>query len=275
MVTEAPGQCVTCGHELAGEFCHACGERVRREPPTLLRFIGELIGEALDADGRIVKSFRLLMTRPGRLTVEYMRGRRKPYLGPAAVFVVTNVLFFFVQPLANVNTFTATLYSQTNWYPYSEWAEASITARLVESGREREAYAQDFDLASERYARSLIFLQVPLFALGVMLVAIRKRRYFIEHLVYATHFFAAILLVGVVASFGIYAYWQLGLGNAFNLEIPFMLFILGYAAISLRAVYDDDWLSAGMKGVLLLILCIAVIQAYRFILFLVTFWTVP
>ncbi len=275
MVSEPYGHCVTCGQELAGEYCHACGERVRHEPPTLLRFIGELIGEALDADGRIVKSFRLLVTRPGRLTVEYMQGRRKPYLGPAAVFVVTNVLFFFVQPLANVNTFTATLYSQTNWYPYSEWAEASVTARLEETGRERGAYAQDFDLVSERYARSLIFLQVPLFALGVMLVSIRKRRYFIEHLVYATHFFAAILLVGVVTSLGIYVYWQLGLGNAFNLEIPFMLFILGYAIFSLRAVYDDSWLGAGLKGVLLLVICIAVIQVYRFILFLVAFWTVP
>lgn len=270
-----PIRCVTCDAELAGEYCHQCGERARREPPTLLRFIGELIGEALDADGRIVKSFRLLMTRPGRLTVEYMRGCRKPYLGPAAVFVVTNVLFFFVQPLANVNTFTATLDSQTSWYPYSQWADASVSARLEETGRERAAYAADFDLVSERYARSLIFLQVPLFALGVMLVEIRKRRYFIEHLVYSTHFFAALLLVGVVTSFGIYVCWQLGLGNAFNLEIPFMLFIVGYAAFSLRAVYDDNWMSAGIKSVLLLILCIAVIQAYRFILFIVAFGTVP
>ena len=122
MPTGAPSLCVTCGSELAGEYCHACGERAHREPPTLLRFVGELIGEALDADGRIVKSIRTLIARPGRLTVEYIQGRRKPYLGPAAIFVVSNVLFFFVQPLANVNTFHATLYSQTNWYRYSEWA---------------------------------------------------------------------------------------------------------------------------------------------------------
>lgn len=101
MATGDPSQCVTCGHEFAGEYCHARGERSQREPPTLLRFIGEVIG---DANGRIVKSVRTLVTRPGRLTVDYMQGRRKPYLGPAAVFIVTNVLFFFVQPRANFVT---------------------------------------------------------------------------------------------------------------------------------------------------------------------------
>ncbi len=275
MANKASSQCVSCGSVLAGEYCHDCGERARRAPPTLLRFIGELISEAVDADGRIVKSIRMLIMRPGRLTVEYMRGRRKPDLGPAAVFVVMNVLFFFTQPLADVNTFTATLQSQTNWYPYSPWAEAKVTAHLEESGRDRSVYAQEFDLASERYARTLIFVQVPLFALGVMLVEIAKRRFFIEHLVYATHFFAALLLLGVVTSILIYAYWQLGLGNQFNLEIPFLLFIVAYAAVSLRTVYDDGWLSAGIKGILLLIVCIAVIQVYRFVLFVVTFWTVP
>ena len=266
--------CVTCGSELAGEYCHACGERTLREPPSLLRFIGELLSEALDADGRIVKTVKTLVFAPGRLTVEYLEGRRKPYLGPTAVFVVMNVLFFFVQPLANVNTFTANLHSQTNWYPYSQWADEVISRHLEESSTDRAGYARDFDIASDRYARSLIFLQVPLFALGVMLVQIAKRRYFIEHLVYATHFFAALLLAGVVASICIYAYWQLGLGNDFDLEIPFLLFIVGYAVFSLRAVYGDGWLGAGIKSVLLLVVCVAVIQAYRFVLFIVTFWTV-
>lgn len=266
--------CVTCGTELAGEYCHACGERILREPLSLLRFVGELLGEALDADGRIVKTVRLLVFRPGGLTVEYLEGRRKPYLGPAAVFVVMNVLFFFVQPLASVNTFTASLQSQTSWYPYSPWAERVVSTHLEESGRDRASYSREFDVVSDRYARTLIFIQVPLFALGVMLVQVTKRRYFVEHLVYATHFFAALLLAGVLASVCIYIYWQLGLGNQFNLEIPLILFIMGYASLSLRAVYGDGWLGAGLKSVLLLILCVAVIQAYRFVLFVVTYWTV-
>lgn len=54
-----------------------------------------------------------------------------------------------------------------------------------------------------------------------------------------------------------------------------MLFIAGYAMLSLRTVYGDGWRAAAMKGLLLLAACIAVIQVDRFVLFVVTFWTVP
>ena len=140
MSSPSESRCVSCDAELAGSFCHICGEQARRDPPTLVRFVGELIGELLDADGRVVKTVKTLVLRPGRLTAEYIRGCRKPYLGPAAVFVLMNVLFFFVQPLANVNTFHATHESQTNWYPYSDWAEALVADKLASSGTDREAY---------------------------------------------------------------------------------------------------------------------------------------
>lgn len=239
----------------------------------MLRFIGELLGEALDADGRIIKTVRMLAFKPGRLTVEYFQGRRKPYLGPAAIFVVMNVLFFFVQPIANVNTFHATLQSQTNWYPYSAWAEQRVEERLAETGTNREDYSVEFNVASERYARTLIFLQVPLFALGLALLQVRKHRYFVEHLVYATHFFAFILCFNVIASIGLWAYWALGLGNSFNLELPFTLLIIGYSIFALREVYGDNWISAIVKGVLVLFLSGVVVHFFRFILFLAAFAT--
>ncbi len=275
MSSPSESRCVSCDAELAGGFCHVCGEQARRDPPTLVRFVGELIGELLDADGRVVKTVKTLVLRPGRLTAEYIRGCRKPYLGPAAVFVLMNVLFFFVQPLANVNTFHATLESQTNWYPYSDWAEALVADKLASSGTDREAYARDFDAASERYARTLIFVQVPLLALGVMLVNIRQRRYFIEHVVFATHFLAAFLLLCVVTSFGIFFYWRLGLGNSFNLELPFMLLIMAYLVPATREVYGDTWVAAFLKAFLLLLANLVVINLFRLVLFLVTYWSVP
>lgn len=265
---------MTCGSELAGEYCHACGERSRGEPPTLLRFVGEVIGEAIDADGRIVKSVRTLVMRPGRLTVEYMQGRRKPYLGPAAIFIFMNVLFFFVQPLSNLVTFNATLHSQTNWYPYSGWAEEKVQSHLDSSRISRDQYAVKFDAASNGYARSLVFVQVPLFALCVALLQVLKRRFYIEHLVYATHFFATVLLFSVVTSLVIYILWKAGVMSSFNVELPFNVFIVTYLTLSLREVYGDGWFAAVLKGVALAVLCIVVIQVYRLILFFVTFWTV-
>lgn len=274
MDSPSESHCVNCNAKLSGAYCHACGERAHRDPPTVVRFAAEFIGELLDADGRVAKTMKLLVMRPGRLTVEYIRGRRKPYLGPAAVFVLMNVLFFFVQPIANVNTFHATLHSQTNWYLYSDWAKDRVAAKLEVTGLDREAYAREFDETSERYARTLIFLQVPLLALGMMLVNVRKRRYFIEHMVFATHFFAVLLLLSVVASFGIYFYWMLKLSNTFNLEVPFMAMTTGYLLLASREVYGDNWITASLKAGLLLGALLIVINVFRLVLFLVTYWTV-
>lgn len=274
MSNRSESHCVTCNSVLSGAYCHACGEKARRDPPTLARFAAEMLAELLDADGRIVKTLKLLVIRPGRLTVEYVSGRRKPYLGPAAVFVLMNVLFFFVQPLANVNTFHATLHSQTNWYPYSDWAEDMVATRLEVTGLDRDAYAAEFDVASERNARTLIFLQIPLLAIGIMLINFRKRRYFVEHLVFATHFFAALLLLSVVASFGIYIYWILKPGFTFDLEIPFIVITTGYLLLASREVYGDNWIMASLKAVLQIGAFLVVIHFFRLVLFLVTYWTV-
>lgn len=117
-------------------------------------------------------------------------------------------------------------------------------------------------------------MQVPLFALCVALLQILRRRYFVEHLVYSTHFFAAVLLFNVATSIVILVLWKAGVMSSFDFELPFILFIVAYLALSLRAVYTDGWPGAILKGLLLAVLCIAVIQLYRLILFFVTFWTV-
>ena len=107
-----------------------------------------------------------------------------------------------------------------------------------------------------------------------MLVNIRKRRYFIEHMVFATHFFAVLLLLSVVASVGIYFYWMLKLSNTFNLEVPFMAITTGYLLLASREVYGDNWIAASLKAGLLLGALLIVINLFRLVLFLVTYWTV-
>ncbi len=268
-------RCVACRSALHGEYCHACGEKDRDGPPAFRSLVAELLHETFDTDGRLLTTLKKLASRPGQLTVDYIAGRRKQNLGPAGLFVLVNVAFFFIQPLANINTFNATYQSQTSWYAYSDWAKDRVEQRLTETGEAEEEFEIAFNAASERYARTLIILQVPLLALGLALLQIRRRRYFIEHLVYSTHFYAAVLAMNVIVVLGVFAYWSFGIGNNFDLEIPFLLFVVGYAALSLRRVYDDGWLAVAAKSLMLLVIFGLSIQVFRLILFAVTLWSVP
>lgn len=90
-----PTNCISCGALLHGSYCHACGEKlVGRSDLTLCRYLTELLSELLDADGRFFKTIATLVARPGRLTVDHLQGRRRPCLGPVAVFLLMNVVFF-------------------------------------------------------------------------------------------------------------------------------------------------------------------------------------
>ena len=49
------------------------------------------------------------VTRPGALTVAYLRGQRKADLLPFQIFLVANVLFFAIQSVTGENVFSTTL----------------------------------------------------------------------------------------------------------------------------------------------------------------------
>lgn len=68
-------ECLNCRSRLEGPFCARCGQRDRPLNPSLFSVVGDAIGEALDIDGKLLRSIRFLFTRPGFLTNELFAGR--------------------------------------------------------------------------------------------------------------------------------------------------------------------------------------------------------
>src|SRR4249920_2508411 len=92
---DATWTCPSCNREVDTRYCPGCGERPLRDRELTLRgFVDQLVQAFTSIDGRLIRSFRYLVTRPGSLTVAFLQGRRKPYLGPIQLFLLANVLFF-------------------------------------------------------------------------------------------------------------------------------------------------------------------------------------
>jgi hypothetical protein len=53
-----------------------------------------MINEAFDFDSKIFKTIIPLMFSPGRLTLEYIAGRRATYINPLRLYIVTSLVFF-------------------------------------------------------------------------------------------------------------------------------------------------------------------------------------
>jgi len=86
--------CADCGAEVTGRFCSNCGQpaHVHR---TLLHLGEELLHGVMHFDGRFWRTLPLLVINPGRLTREWVQGRRTRYVSPLAMFLFTLFVMFF------------------------------------------------------------------------------------------------------------------------------------------------------------------------------------
>jgi hypothetical protein len=91
----APATCANCGAPLPSPcpaYCSACGQETRLRPPTLLEFAQQFGGAYLSTEGALWRTLRLLLSRPGELTVQYLRGRRRHYVLPLRLYLTVSVL---------------------------------------------------------------------------------------------------------------------------------------------------------------------------------------
>jgi len=91
--------CLNCGTALKGPFCYFCGQPDRnfmRFFPVLLR---DLMEDLLDLDSRFIRTMKPLLFKPGRLTRDYMEGRRFRYAPPMRLYIFSSIIFFLLATL--------------------------------------------------------------------------------------------------------------------------------------------------------------------------------
>lgn len=89
-------ECANCGAAVSGNFCHECGQETVLHVPSIREFGHEFIGHYVALEGKLWKSLCLLLFRPGRLTIEYIKGRRVRYIQPLRLYLTLSVIFFAV-----------------------------------------------------------------------------------------------------------------------------------------------------------------------------------
>jgi len=274
-----PWHCPTCGTNASGRFCQACGEKkFDREDLSVRHFVSHALGEFFHFDSKIFRTCRLLFTRPGFLTSEYLRGCRKPYLHPFQMFFVANLVYFLLQPYSGWTGLRTTLDVQLHMMSYSNLASRLATERIAARGISFEQFSHSFDHVVDVQARSLVLVMVPLFAIVLSVLQWRKRQFFGQHLVFCLHFTAfwlvAIFIVlypggSMVLRFALRHGIRLPSMNWDNFIFPFALLLLfTYSFLALRSVYRDSVLVSLAKALVLTLSFHYVLDIYRFILFL-------
>ena len=69
-----------------------------------LRSLGhEAFHEFAHVDGKLWQTLRVLVTKPGELTKQFLEGRRKRYISPVRLYLTCSLLFFALAAVAPVD----------------------------------------------------------------------------------------------------------------------------------------------------------------------------
>jgi hypothetical protein len=276
----SPWTCPCCRTPVSSAFCPDCGERPITPPDfTLSGLLAQALKAVGSIDGRLLRTLRALIGRPGALTEAYAQGQRKPWVGPFQLLLIANVFFFAMQSITHTKIFSSSLDSHLYRQDWSVLAQQLVAQRLAASHTTLERYAPLFDQAVVLNAKSLVVLMVLPFVPLLPLVFRRSRRPFGVHVAFALHLYAFMLLLFCV-SLAIEAgdRWLLsgaGLESARvdNLLTAFNLTLCaGYVFIATGRVYASRGVPRMLQALTLSVAVGAILLGYRFAIFLVTLY---
>jgi hypothetical protein len=280
MTRETAWMCPTCQREVISAFCPTCGEKLLRPKDLQLRsLLAQIVTAATNVDGKVIRSFRYLIFKPGSLTAAFMAGPRKPFVAALPLFLLANVLFFASQTISPVKVFSSSLASHLQLQDWQALAQTLVSRKLESSGATLAEYAPVFDRAVALNAKSLVILMtLPLLVLLPCLFR-GKARPFVLHAVFALHVYAFNLvllsfLLGTIA-LGSWMGNTAMATSAIGDKVLFGVYLSGsalYLYFATRVAYGASGLSNALQTVLLTLTAGLSIVGYRFVLFLITLY---
>ena len=168
--------CSNCGAERQGAYCHHCGQSYTEHVAPLRDLWNQLVDAFFNWDNRLLTSLNVLFFQPGRLTLEYIAGRRIRFVSPLRLYLVTSILYLFVASLIGSQSFL-------------------FTDMFIEGAS--EPHMQRVMIWMPR----AMFVLVPTFAMLIGWFFRKKKRFFVEHLYFVLHVHAVWYMLFLLDAF--------------------------------------------------------------------------
>lgn len=192
--------CRNCGEAIRGDYCSSCGQEADIHGRTLREYLVDISYDFLSIDGKIWLGFRDLVSQPGRLTKDYLDGRRASRPVPSRLFLVMSVLTFGLVPLV------------MSWFSGPDVASGSALLQSYDTISPLLSQLGLPDILSEDVLQSLrdhetIAALISVIPLAAVLALYRRptTAMFSGHAAHAFHLTAAMLLFGMFGYLGMWA----------------------------------------------------------------------
>ncbi|TLP80959.1 DUF3667 domain-containing protein [Maribacter sp. ACAM166] len=90
--------CLNCGHslDLSDKYCPNCSQANSTKKLTLLDFFEEFFTNILSYDSKVLQTLAALLLRPGKITREYIVGKRLSYTNPFRFLLSLSIIYFLL-----------------------------------------------------------------------------------------------------------------------------------------------------------------------------------
>jgi len=89
-------ECLNCKQPISttDNFCSNCGQVNDTKPLSLIQYITELLGGFFAFDTRTLNTLIPLLTKPGKVSKDYIDGKRMQYVNPFQLYLHASIIFF-------------------------------------------------------------------------------------------------------------------------------------------------------------------------------------
>ncbi|NBL65809.1 DUF3667 domain-containing protein [Flavobacterium sp. NST-5] len=224
--------CLNCNYVVDHIFCPNCGQENSETRQSFHYLFTHFAEDLTHYDSSFWKTMKALLLQPGKLTNEYLSGKRKKYVPPVKLYIFISFMTFLIPNLLpDVSLFpsdevkservemeTVENDSPTNLKDRPEFRTIkeldSLQSvlpveqryspkeyRLVKTIHELRVIARDKQL-SERLGESfmnnlpkVLFLYMPLFAFFLWLLHDKKQWIYFDSGVFTLHYFSLLLMI--------------------------------------------------------------------------------
>jgi hypothetical protein len=91
-------ECPNCGHplELSDRYCPSCSQANSTKHLTMKDFFDEFFADLVNFDTRLVRTLYTLLWKPGRISKDFIAGKRMSYVNPFRLLLSLAIIYFLM-----------------------------------------------------------------------------------------------------------------------------------------------------------------------------------
>ncbi len=88
--------CLNCGSHVEEHYCSRCGQPNLELKENFWQFISHSIAHYFHFDNKFFQTLVPLLTKPGKVTLDYLAGKRARYINPVSMYIFVSIVYFLV-----------------------------------------------------------------------------------------------------------------------------------------------------------------------------------